>query len=377
MRFSTDKGTLVTALDAVSKVCSKNSLKILEGVLIEVKDATVSLTCADVTTSICNSFTVLDYENGSLVVDTKFLLEYIKRLNNSEIIFEKKEEDPTVLIKCGRSKTRISFMDAKDFPKSKIKHEENTPCVKVLPCNLKQALKETLISIAVDETRPILTGVLAEVKEKALILASLDGYRLSTSAVSIKSNGNFSCVIPGKTAMILEKIIGESKEEKDEISMIFLENNIIFKFNSIVLQSSILEGEFVDYKKIIPGEDNLKIQFNTKKPELENSLKRVSLLAENNKSKLVTIGVNSSEKKLNLTTSNQRGHSEEELEITDNSGDDLRIAFNVKYLLDALSVLDDEVITFKLSGPLNPIIIKKSSSNSFLALVLPVRLTTE
>ncbi len=255
-------------------------------------------------------------------------------------------------------------MKSEDFPELP---NINENMIFSIPQNiLKNMIKGTIFATAQDETRPILTGVLFEIKNKILNLVALDGYRLALKSENLDTDNTISAVIPGKTLNEVSKILEENDEN---VNITFTPNHILFSIKDTKIISRLLEGEFIKYNSIIPEEYNLKIT--VKRTVLLNSIERASLMAKEGNTNLVKLDIE--DETMVITSNSQLGMVREELNII-LQGEPLQIAFNSKYLIDVLKIMDEDEIVMEFSSSVSPCIMKNKNINNCTYLVLPVRL---
>ena len=363
MWFTCEKSILQDAIDTVQKATSsKTTYPILEGILIKAIDNNVVLTATDLDLGIETIFPATVRENGSIVLNSKLLGEFIRKLPNEEITL--KLENNNVYITCQKSEFVILGNNPEEFPLLPAINEN--AMYEISQDTLKNMIKQTLFSIAQDETRPILTGVLFEVKNGKLSFVALDGFRLALKSYEIENSSNINAVIPGKTLSEISKIL-ESKEETVKIT--FTTNHILFNLGHTRIISSLLQGEFINYKQIIPTEYRLKVRAN--RNELMDCIERASLLAREGKTNLIKFDIK--DNVMAITSNSQMGKVYEEVKIQ-LEGEGLKIQFNSRYFIDVLRIIDSEEIFLEFSTSVSPCLIKKTESADFLYLVLPVRL---
>jgi len=230
-------------------------------------------------------------------------------------------------------------------------------------------IKQTIFATAQDETRPILTGALLEISEGKASLVAIDGYRLAVKNVAINSVNDIKVVIPGKTLNEISKILDD---DDSDVKITFTSSHIIFNLGNTVIISRLLEGQFLNYKDIIRNEYKSKVKIKTK--DMQASIERASLLAREGRNNLVKFTV--SDDNLIITSNSEIGNVYEEIPI-ELEGNDITIAFNSKYLLDGIKVIDSEEVIMNFVSNVNPCIIKPVEDNSYTYLILPVRLAVE
>lgn len=363
MIFSCEKIILQEAIDIVQKAASnKTTYPILEGILIEASYNNVTLTATDLDFGIETHISADVKKPGSIVLNSKLLGDFIRKLPNDVITFTVVDNEAT--INCLKSEFVIIGNEAKDFPLLPTINENSM--YEIAQDTLKNMIRQTIFAISQDETRPVLAGILFEVNKSTLRFVALDGYRLSMASVPIESDNEISAVIPGKSLSEIFKILVPSE---DKVSITFTPNHILFNLGQTKIISKLLNGEFINYKQIIP--DEYKLRAKVKVSELTNAIERASLLAREGKTNLIRFDVNDDH--IAITSNSQLGKVHEEVNI-ELEGQTIKIAFNAKYLSDVLRIIDSDEIYLEFTSPVSPCIIKKVDSQDYIYLVLPVRL---
>ena len=289
-----------------------------------------------------------------------------RELPDSEVEISLKDNSE-LLIKCASVKFNILSYNPSEFPElPKIKEEQ----VYEVPQGLfKNMIRQTVFATAEDETRPILTGVLMEIEKDMLNMVALDGYRVALRKGRIKSELSNKVVVPGKTLNEINHIMSEEEDEKIKISL--TNNHALFTINNTKLISRLLEGEFINYNQVIPKEYSSRVKVET--GQLLDSIERASLLGREGHNNLVKFTF--TDGKMIINSNSKLGNVHEEIEI-EYEGEDLQIAFNSKYFIDALRVVNDDFIYLELTTALSPGIIKPVSNDNIIYLILPVRLAS-
>ena len=364
MKFICQKNVLQEAISIAQKaVTGKSTLPVLEGLLIKAIDNKITIIGSDTDLSIETKCDAEVLEFGSIVVDAKLLGEIIRRLPNDSVEIASLENN-ALNISCQKSNFTLVHMNADDYPTLP---QINENMIFGIPQGvLKKMIKRTILAVAQDETRPILTGVLFEVKDNKLNMVALDGYRLALKNEFLETDNTISAVIPGKTLNEISKIL----EDKQDIANItFTTNHILFNLGTTKVISRLLEGEFIKYSSIIPEEYNLKIT--AKRNEMLNCIERASLMAKEGNTNLIKLNIE--EDNLIITSNSQLGKVKEELSII-LQGQPLQIAFNSKYLIDVLKIMEEEEIVMEFTSSVSPCIVKNKDVDDCTYLVLPVRL---
>ncbi|MHC1684951.1 MAG: DNA polymerase III subunit beta [Clostridiaceae bacterium] len=362
MKFTCEKSSLQEAISIAQKaVTGKSTMPILQGIYLSVRGNTLTLIGTDIDLSIETKLEVTTEEEGSIVVDSRLFGEIIRKLPNANVEINSIDEK-TIEIICEKSKFNLVHMNAEDFPQLPDISEHDI--VKLSQKILKNMIRGTIFAIAQDETRPILTGVLFEIQNNTLNLVALDGYRLALRKETIDSDQTISAVIPGKTLNEVVKIL----DDEDDVNITFTGNHILFNLGNTKVISRLLEGEFIKYSSIIPEEYNLKVS--AKRSQLLNCIERASLVAKEGNTNLIKFNIE--DDNIIITSNSQLGNVREELNII-LQGQPLQIAFNSKYLIDVLKIMDDEEINIEFTSSVSPCIIKNVEDIKCIYLVLPVR----
>ncbi|WMJ80072.1 DNA polymerase III subunit beta [Clostridium sp. MB40-C1] len=364
MKFTCAKNKLQEAISIAQKaVTGKSPMPILQGIYLSAKSDQLTLIGSDIDLSIETKVTAEIQEEGSIVVDSKLFGEIIRKLPNSSVEIHTVDNNSIEII-CEKSKFTLIHMDADEFPN--LPNINENMIFSISQKILKNMIKGTIFAIAQDETRPILTGVLFEVTDEKLNLVALDGYRLALRSNNIDNDNTINAVIPGKTLNEVAKILSEDEES---VKITFTPNHILFNLGQTKIISRLLEGEFIRYTAILPEEFNSQVI--AKKAELLNCIERASLMAKEGNTNLIKFDIK--EDNLIITSNSQLGTVVEEMNII-LQGEELQIAFNSKYLIDVLKIIDDEEIVLEFSSSVSPCIIKNKENSKYIYLVLPVRL---
>lgn len=346
-------------------ISSRTTLQILDGILIETMKDKIKLTATDLEISIETFVDCEILEEGSIVVNSRIFGDIIKKLPDAPITIEVKNNN--INIKCENSEFNIIGNPGDDYPDLPIVIEQTSF---VLPKDLfKNAIRQTVFATTQDETRPSLTGVLLEIKDNTISFVSLDGYRLALRKIPTNSNINLKIIIPGRSLNELNKIL-EDREE--DITISAAPGQVIFNIGDTIVYSRLLEGQFFNYKDIMRQDHKTKVIVNKK--DFQHGLERASLLAKEEKANLIRLNVIDSN--VIIRSNSEIGDVYEKLDSTQ-EGENLNIAFNSRYILEGIKILEADEIELNFMGSLNPCIINGIEDSSYIYLVLPVRLAQD
>lgn len=367
MKFNCQKEALLNAINITSKAVSgRTTLPILECILIRADENGLKLTANDMELAIESAAIDADIEEfGLIALDARFFSDIIRKVNG-DIVYISTDERNTAIIACGRSEFKISGQNGEDFPPipSVVK---NTKFV-VSQNDLRNLIRQTIFSISIDESKPILTGELIEIEDNMISAVSVDGYRISyKEAELIQSVGNKRAIIPGKSLGEISKIL--SSEEEEKAILYFTDNHVMIDINGNIVVSRLIQGEFIKYQQSFTNDYKTSAKIN--KNEMLNCLERASLISRD--SRKIPVKLDISGRNIIITANAETSTAYEEV-ITEIDGDKLSIAFNPKYLIDALKAIDDEEVYMLFNTPLSPCVFKPLEGESYKYLVLPLRL---
>ncbi len=365
MKLNIDQRQLSKAIGIVQKgISSKTTLPILSGILLKAKDNTLTLTGTDLEIGIETTLDCVVEREGNIVMTSRIFGDIIKKLPDLPVEIEV-DDKQNIHIKCGMSKFNIQGQTSEEYPR--LAEIDNEKYFKIPKDLFKNMIRQTIFATAQDETRPILTGALLEITDGKISLVALDGYRLALKSAPVDYAEDVKVVVPSKTLNELNKIL---EDDDSDVKITCTENHIIFMLNKTIITSRLLEGQFLNYNDIIRNDYKSRVTVNTQ--DIKDSIERASLLAREGKNNLVKLEV--SDYKLVITSNSEIGDVYEEIKI-DLEGEDIEIAFNSKYILDGIRVIDSEEITMDFVSSVNPCIIKPIDDENYTYLILPVRLS--
>ena len=363
MKIICTKSNLVKGVNIVSKaVPSKTTMPILECILIDASTNIIKFTANDMELGI---ETVIDgtiLEKGIVAIDAKIFSEIVRKLPDNEVVIECDSNLQTT-ISCEKAKFSISAKSGEDF--SYLPYVEKNDMITLSQFTLKEIIRQTIFSIADNDSNKLMTGELFQIQDNMLKVVSLDGHRISIRKTELKNSyPSRKVVVPGKTLMEVSKIL--SGEAESEVNISFTNNHIVFEFDNTVVVSRLIEGEYFRIDQMLSSDYETKVKINKK--EFLNCIDRATLLVKEGDKKPIIINI--LDDVMELKIKSQIGSMNDEILIS-KEGRDLLIGFNPKFLIDALRVIDDEEVTLYLMNPKAPCFIKDDKEN-YIYLILPV-----
>ena len=365
MKFTCEKNQLVSAISVASRtVAQKSAISGLEGILVRA-GVKVMLTGYNLETGITVSVDADIQQTGACVMPARLFFDIVRKLPDDTVSIQV-DESFKVSIKGGISSFTITALSADDYPE--LPDVDSEKGIRVPQNELKAMISGTIFAVSENQARPIHTGVLFEVDNDSITSVAVDGYRLALRRYlpeeSLERTLKF--VAPAAALKEVEKILGDTD---DPATFYPGSKHILFTIGDATLVCRILEGEFLDWRRVLPQNNPVKLVGNVSR--LTDSIERVGLvISEKLKSPVrCKFGDNAAE----LRTISTIGEAYDVCPIA-GDGKDLEIGFNCKYLLDALRAVPDSECTLEMINGLSPIVLNPTEGNRYSYMVLPVRL---
>lgn len=349
---------------ALKAIPGKTTMPILECVVIEAANDSIKLTTNDMQLGIETKIPAQVDKDGVILVNAKMISDIVRRLPDETVNFEV-DENNNILLFCGKSKFNIPGLSSEEFPK--LPQIEIEKKISLSQFTLKEMIRQTIFSISDNESNRILTGELFEIQGDEFKIASLDLVRVSIRKIKLKeSYDHIKVVIPGKALNEISKILTDDAEE--DVTISFSKNHVLFEFNETLVISRLIEGKFYNIDQMLKNNYETKVKVN--KQEFFGCIDRATLLLREAEKKPVILNIRDNEIQLEMNT--KIGSMDEEVGAS-KEGKDLRIAFNPKYIVDVLKVIDDEDVYLYLFNSNAPCFIK-NSEESYIYLILPINM---
>ena len=364
---------LVRSMGAVSQ---RNTHPFTEGVLIETCDDGIKMSTYDMEKSVRSLVEAEVIIEGGCVINAQRLLSIIRILPENTITMTV-DENLLVTIQSGRSSFSLHALPAKDFPQMPVIASRESFTME--QCALKKMILKTAHSIAQIDQRPVLCGAFFKLEKDNIRIVSCDSYKLSignlsTPIVSVDMLERTSFIVPGKTVTELVKML--SDEEGVFITIMVTNKNIIFNMENLVFSSRLVEGEYIDYDRLVPKEQPIICEVDSK--AFLDALERASLISEEkiagatkNYVKLIIKG-----NSLEVTSKSANGNIFEEVECS-HTGDDISIGFNCRFLIDTMRSVGTEKVRIGLSSSFASVTFEpfgEETNDNYLYMVLPLKI---
>ena len=366
MRFTCEKNMLVQGLNIAGRtVAQKSSLSVIEGILCKAGFG-LSLTGYNMETAITYKIEADVSDPGECILPARLFGDIVRRLPEGPVTVVV-DESYKVSIRAGFASFTISAESAEEYPE--LPDVSSDRAIHIPQSQLKELISGTIFAVAEDQGRPIHTGVKFEVSEDSITAVAVDGFRLArrTWHSDQTAERNFEFVVPAQALKEVEKILTDTDEDA---SFTLGAKHILFSLGSATLVCRLLEGEFLDWRRVVPTKCPIKLVANVS--DLSSSIERVGLIvSEKYKSPVRCIFGN---QELQLKTNTTIGAAEDRCSIA-GDGNELEIGFNVRYVADVLKVIPSEEVCLELTNGLSPIVLTPcDDKQDFAYMVLPVRI---
>ncbi len=367
MKFKVERSLFSEVISKLQKVVDlKTSMPVLEGILISAEQGKITMTSYNLEMGMKKEIYAITEVPGEIVINAKILSDIIRKLGGAQVEIET-DDRFMCKIKSEDTEFEIMGMAANDYPEMPAVSEGEK--INIEGKTFIEMVKGTLFAVSqIEGTRPILTGLDIIIKDNILQMVGIDGFRLAVRRQKTELNNNINFVVSGKAINEVCKLI---TEETENIEITVGKRLLSFNISNYTFISRILEGEFVNFEKIIPDEYKQKIKINSS--DIINCAERVSLLI--NDSFKTPLRCVLDETGMLISCATAIGRAKEKLNI-ELIGEEFEIGLNSRYLLDALHACDSEKITVKFNGSNAGVLIvpENENDNEFLYLIMPMRL---
>lgn len=376
MKFDIMRDHLLDGLNDVMKaVSSKTTIPILTGIKLDVTNEGLTLTGSDADITIQTFIPIEENgdqlinvtETGSIVLQARMFNEIVRKLPTNDVEIEVSNGLQTH-IRSGKSEFHLIGSDASEYP---LLPEVSTDKQFSIPADLlKSIIRETVFAVAASESRPVLTGVNWQIHGDELICIATDSHRLARRKTTLEHlpTDVSSVVIPGKSLNELNKILGDST---NPVQIVITNQQVLFKTENVLFFSRLLEGNYPETSRLIPEEFKTNITINGK--SLLQAIDRASLLAREDRNNVVRFETFDGNIVEISSNSPEIGKVEEQIPVETLEGENLKISFSAKYMMEALKAIDGQDVVIQFTGAMRPFTLRSIHDDAILQLILPVR----
>ncbi len=369
MKFTCNTRELSEACSNVMRaVSTKMTIPTIEGILIECGSDTLSLTGYDFEFGINTILQANVTEPGAIVINAKIISDIIRKLPDGKVTFETSATSVSII--SGAAQYNIMGIDAEDYPE--LPSVSGGYPLFLNEAVLQKMVNQTLFAVADNESaKPVHTGLKFELSLNQLKLIGVDGYRLAVRMETVQYDGeDISFIVPKKTIRELIKLMGTDGDKNVSISV--GKRHIVFDVENYSVISRLLDGDFLDYNAAIPKTATTTVLINT--DDAINCIERTLPVIENDKKNPIRCLFDNDEMRVSTVSSLGRVVDYTHANV---SGDRVEIGFNSKFILDALHAADTDQVKIELNSAVSPAKVMPINDDSFLFLVLPMRLKNE
>lgn len=364
MELKMVKEPLVEGIQVVQNAVSqKSSLPILSNVLLETENGELKLTATDLDIGISSSVPATVSQEGAITVPARKFFDIIRALpDGSEVELSVKKSN-SLNIKSGKANFKIVGLPKEEFPQLPVFKDKDS--ITLDQKTLKEMMNLTDFAISKDDTRYVLNGILLSVKGDNIEMVSTDGRRLAAAnkKLSKKTLVDRAVIIPTKTAQEVKRML----LDEGEIKIHFSDNQVLFTFPKSFVLSRLIEGEYPNYKKVIPDKSPKEVK--VLREDFLSAARRASIFTDQDS---MAIKLNIKKKKMTISKNTAFGEAKEEIDVDYSGDDDIEIGFNPRYLIDVLKSLEDQEITFEVNDSSKPGVIRRGGEYTYV--VLPMQI---
>jgi DNA polymerase III subunit beta len=366
MRIQCSQENLLQEVQIANRaISSRASMPILGNILLDSAGETLKVAATDLELGIESRIAATVAEPGSITLPARILAEIVSNLPAATVTIDVSEGDTRARITCENIKFEILGLPASDFPL--LPAAEGEPVARIDAALFRTMIRQTSFAVSTDETRPFLTGVYLLVENGDSRLVATDGGRLALrkAKLSEDARGNIKAIVPSKTMAELVRALGTVE---GEVTVASYENQLIFSVADLRFVSRLIAGQFPPYEKVIPAEFKQRLRVGTER--LLRAVRRASITARDSAN---VVRLSTAERTLTISSNTPEvGKAYEEIEVQA-EGEAIQVAFNAKFLLDALTNMDTPEVMFELTGSLTPGVLRPVDHADYIYVLAPVR----
>jgi DNA polymerase-3 subunit beta len=369
MKFRCDKDEIVKAINhAASIISQKTTHNILQNVLLEAQEDKISISATDLEVGFITSIPATIEQQGDITVLAKKLLELIKRVPPCTLIFELEENNNVKIYSEDTgidTEIHIHGIPRIDFPE--IRKPVSEKYFEFPQSDLKKMIRKTLYAVSHEETRYYLNGAFFQKEGKYLKMVSTDSRRLAYIHKDYPlDEPDFGLIVPKK---ILNQLTG-ILDDQGTLNIAIGEKQIFFEIGDMYFVSNLLDGNFPDYKKVIPDTHEIRIKLNNQ--EFLTTIERVSPMSDFKQQIILTLKPGEI---VVLARNPDHGDIKDKIEV-DYDGPEMEIGFNFRYLIDAIKEIDQDELVFDIISPNSPTVLRGVDIEDYIAIIMPMKITS-
>lgn len=364
MEIEVTQEKLSKALNNVSRIAvGKVTLPVLNNVLIRVDKKKVSLVTTNLDMAIVDFLPVSNSKDGVTTVPAKLLAEFVSNLPKGEKV-KISAKDTKVTISAGKYTSVINGSPADDFPELPEINEKKAVVFKMGIDEFKNGISSVAIASSNDLTRPALTGIYFNTADKTLCIAATDGYRLAEKKLIKNVESEINVIVPTSS---LQEVLRAINDDMEEIEISFNDDLVRFRLGEIEIISKLIDASFPDYRRLIPKDNDILVELD--RDELIRVTKLAALFARSVNGS-ITCETKTPDAFIVKSIASELGENDSSIETkVDIEG---KVRLNSRFLIDALNVLDEKVITFNFSSKIAPVILRNKKNQDYTHIVMPL-----
>jgi DNA polymerase-3 subunit beta len=368
LKLTCQPSVLGQALQVVSRAIStRTTLPILNNILLETTSDGLALTATNLEVGIRKVVPAEISEDGSTTAPARLLTDFVGTLPDAPLEIGLDSASQTLSLRCARFDTHIKCIEAEEFPPGPRPDEGDRLTIPL--DDLLLAIEQTQIAASTDEARPVLTGVLLQIETGGQTLAATDGHRLAVRKLQALAGEELEArlIVPARALAELPRAFrGESGEVEVIVSK--ARNQVFFRAGTSEVTSRLIDGTYPNYTQVIPSKSSTWVRVST--TDLTQTVRAVALFARDS-SNVIRLRTENGGVVLSAMT-NEVGDSRAEV-TAKVEGSEIQIAFNARYIVDALAVIGSEEVELRFDGPLSPGVVRPPGSEDYLYVIMPVR----
>jgi len=371
MKITIQKEDLLYAVNATERAVSgKNTLPILNSILLSAEAGRAVFRATDMELAVECAVNAETEVSGSIATPGKKLAQLARLLPNGPVELQSGESGQQLELRYQQSEACVPLMPPEEFPLLP-EPGENDGCFRIAAPALRRLIRQVSIAAAADELRPVFTGVLMIFAPDSLEMVATDTHRLARGRGAAFGQSQAKLLLPGR---VLQEVARLAVNDDEDVLIHTGQNQAFFSFANLTFASRLIVGQYPDYQQVIPKEELFVTELVTDKRSFMDSLERAALISHNASQKNNTVCLSIAEHSFRVSAETpDEGRINEELPAVV-GGQQFSINYNVKYLLDAMKVIDSEQVRLRFTGPNTPgVILPEGEEQQYLYLLLPIR----